>query len=319
MLIMTFNQINYFLAVAQHLNFTRAAAALFVTQSTLSRSIAALETELGVTLLERDFHNVGLTPAGELMNREMQGIMGAINGLIRRVQQVDGRENDRLVIGILEGQAVATSMLFAIRILSDNFPQFSVDIRKMSHQELIEAIKSRDIDIAETILAPDTVLDEELLHIRLEDVKNYLVAWTEDPIWQRKPSLDSLRDQTLIIPERIHPGVDCVNRVLAEAGIEPAVRKASDMETHSLWLDAGVGVSICNEGHVICASPSVRPLMAVPLEELPKVSIALMWNKEHDTPMLSRFLNYVKSSLESGNAAERPVEKKSPIVLKEWK
>ena len=110
-----------------------------------------------------------------------------------------------------------------------------------------------------------------------------------------------------------------MNRVLAEAGIEPAVRKASDMETHSLWLDAGVGVSICNEGHVICASPSVRPLMAVPLEELPKVSIALMWNKDHDTPMLSRFLNYVKSSLESGNAAERPVEKKSPIVLKEWK
>lgn len=316
---MTFNQINYFLAVAQHLNFTRAATALFVTQSTLSRSIAALETELGVTLLERDFHNVKLTPAGELMNREMQGIMGAINGLIRRVQQVDGRENDRLVIGILEGQAVATSMLFAIRILSDNFPQFSVDIRKMSHQELIEAVRARDIDIAETILAPDTVLDEDLRCLRLEDVKNYLVAWTEDPIWEKKPCLESLKGQTLVVPERSHPGMECVSRCLAEAGIAPALRKASDMETHSLWLDAGVGVSICNEGHVICASPSVRPLMAVPLEELPRVSVTLMWSAGHDTPMLSRFLNYVESSIKNGNGEERPVEKTSPIVLKEWK
>lgn len=316
---MTFNQINYFLAVAQHLNFTRAATALFVTQSTLSRSIAALETELGVKLLERDFHNVRLTPAGELMNREMQGIMGAINGLIHRVQQVDGQENERLVIGILEGQAVASSMLFAIRILSDNFPQFSVDIRKMSHQELIEAAKAGDIHVAETILAPDTVLDEELKYLRLEDVKNYLVAWTEDPIWKRKPCLESLRDCTLVVPEKNHPGMECVIRGLADAGVEPAIRKASDMETHSLWLDAGVGVSICNEGHVICASPSVRPLMAVPMDELPMVSIALMWSEKRTTPMLERFLDYVDSSVERAVNAERPVEKISPIVLKEWK
>lgn len=316
---MTFNQINYFLAVAQHLNFTRAATALFVTQSTLSRSIAALETELGVRLLERDFHNVKLTPAGELMNREMQGIMGAINGLIHRVQQVDGQENERLVIGILEGQAVASSMLFAIRILSDNFPQFSVDIRKMSHQELIEAAKAGDIHVAETILAPDTVPDEELKYLRLEDVKNYLVAWTEDPIWKKKPCLESLRDCILVVPEKNHPGMECVIRCLTEAGIKPAIRKASDMETHSLWLDAGVGVSICNEGHVICASPSVRPLMAVPMDELPMVSIALMWSEKRTTPMLERFLDYVGSSVERAVNAERPVEKISPIVLKEWK
>lgn len=313
MQIMTFNQIQYFLAVAQHLNFTRAASALFVTQSTLSRSIAALETELGVSLLERDFHNVRLTPAGELMNREMQGIMGAINGLIRRVQQLDGRENDRLVIGILEGQSVATSMLFAIRILSDNFPQFSVDIRKMSHKELMEAVRAGDIDIAETILAPDTGLEADLRYLRLEEVKNYLVAWSEDPIWEKKPCLASLKGRTMVVPEKSHPGMECVNRCLAEAGIKPAIRKASDMETHSLWLDAGVGVSICNEGHVICASPSVRPLIAVPMEELPSVSVALMWNPNHDTPMLGRFLHYVEGSVRDGagdgSGEVRPVEK----------
>ena len=52
---MTFNQINYFLNVAKHLSFTKAASSLFITQSTLSRSIASLEDELGVVLLKRDF------------------------------------------------------------------------------------------------------------------------------------------------------------------------------------------------------------------------------------------------------------------------
>lgn len=54
---MTFNQINYFLTIAKHLNFTQAASELFVAQSTLSRSMAALEAEIGVKLLQRDFHN----------------------------------------------------------------------------------------------------------------------------------------------------------------------------------------------------------------------------------------------------------------------
>ena len=94
---MTFNQINYFLAVENQLSFTRAAAALFVTQSTLSRSISALETELGANLLERDFHNVNLTPAGELMYREMRGIMDTINGLVQRVQAVGDSDNGKLV------------------------------------------------------------------------------------------------------------------------------------------------------------------------------------------------------------------------------
>ena len=66
---MTFNQINYFLNVAKHLSFTKAASSLFITQSTLSRSIASLEDELGVVLLKRDFHNLSLTPARAVLSR----------------------------------------------------------------------------------------------------------------------------------------------------------------------------------------------------------------------------------------------------------
>lgn len=89
---MTFNQINYFLTIAKHLNFTQAASELFVAQSTLSRSMAVLEAEIGVKLLQRDFHNVTLTAAGELMYCEMEKIMAEIGIVVHRVQAVANNE-----------------------------------------------------------------------------------------------------------------------------------------------------------------------------------------------------------------------------------
>lgn len=296
---MTFNQINYFLAVANQLSFTRAAAALFVTQSTLSRSISALETELGVNLLERDFHNVKLTPAGELMYREMRGIMDTINGLIQRVQAVGDSDNGKLVIGVLEGQNVDPILLFAIKSLSDLYPEFSVDIRKMSHQQLLAEAMNQNLDVVETILTDDTELDPELECIILKKVQNYLVAKSDDPIWESPVSLSSVNGKTLVVPAKPHPGLESVFQILTAAGITPVIKAASDMESHALWLEAGVGVSILNESHIIYCSHAFRPLSAVALPELSKVSVALVWNKNSSSKMLGQFLDLIRKDLAS--------------------
>lgn len=294
---MTFNQINYFLAVANHLNFTRAAASLFVTQSTLSRSIAALETELGIELLERDFHNVKLTPAGELMCKEMKVIMDTINGVIQRVQALGGSANGKLVIGILEGQNVDPILLFAIKSLSDTYPEFSVDIRKMNHRQLLEELKAGNLDVVLTLIDPNTQLEEELQYVELKKVKNYLVAKSDDPIWDAEPSLAAIDDRVLIAPGKPHPGMESAYQAIAEAGITPKIKTASDMESHALWLEAGVGVSILNQSHIIYSSRAFRPLSAVALPELPDVSVGLLWNSLHCTEMLEKFLNYIKQDL----------------------
>lgn len=294
---MTFNQINYFLAVANHLSFTRAAASLFVTQSTLSRSIAALETELGVELLERDFHNVKLTPAGELMFKEMKVIMDTINGVIQRVQALGGSANGKLVIGILEGQNVDPILLFAIKSLSDAYPEFSVDIRKMNHRQLLEELKANNLDIVESILDSNTHLDEDLDYVELKKVKNYLVAKSDDPIWDAEPNLAAIDGRVLIAPGKTHPGMERAYQAISDAGITPKIKTATDMESHALWLEAGVGVSILNQSHIIYSSRTFRPISAVALPELPDVSVVLMWNKVHCTEMVEKFLNYINYDL----------------------
>ena len=61
---MEIRQLKYFAAVADTLNFSRAAETLFISQSALSKQVADLERELGMVLLQRDKRSVRLTPAG---------------------------------------------------------------------------------------------------------------------------------------------------------------------------------------------------------------------------------------------------------------
>ena len=71
---MTIKQLEYFMAVARTLSFTEAAGELYISQPALSRSIATLESELGVPLLTRNHHSVALTAAGTLLASELPNL-----------------------------------------------------------------------------------------------------------------------------------------------------------------------------------------------------------------------------------------------------
>ena len=294
---MTRNQINYFLAVAKFLNFTQAASSLFVTQSTLSRSIAALENEIGVQLLERDFHNVRLTPAGVVMNNEMQSLMREIEAVIKRVQATANITSNKFAIGILSGQQIDNQILLTLRNLSDKYPKFSMDVKRMGYSDLIAELKANRLDIAETVVTETTVLDPEIECYSISTAKNYLIAHIDNKIWNERVSLKSVDGKTLVVAEEAHPGDDGLRRKIEEAGLHPIYRGAADMETHSLWLEAGMGVSILNENNIIYSSRAFRPLKTAHITELADVHIALIWNKNHPAPLVDEFITFIKSGL----------------------
>lgn len=79
--------LRYFVAVAEELNFARAAERLGMSAPPLSRAIRNLEAELGVTLFERTTHRVALTPAGEVLLAEAVPVLDALTAAARRTRR----------------------------------------------------------------------------------------------------------------------------------------------------------------------------------------------------------------------------------------
>jgi DNA-binding transcriptional LysR family regulator len=84
---MKLRQLRHFTAVASHGNFSRAAKALYLTPSSLSRQVKALEDELGVALFKRESNSVSLTPSGQIFFEEAREILTRVDKAIRRVQK----------------------------------------------------------------------------------------------------------------------------------------------------------------------------------------------------------------------------------------
>ena len=72
---MQLRQLEYFIAVAEHLNFTKAAQQFYISQTAVTLQIKALEEELGVTLFHRSNRKVELTPAGKTFLEDANAIL----------------------------------------------------------------------------------------------------------------------------------------------------------------------------------------------------------------------------------------------------
>lgn len=95
-------ELRYFIAVAEELNFTRAAARLGMAQPPLSAAIGKLERKLGVTLLERTSRRVTLTPAGAMLLAEGRSAVEGVGAAIARVRR-EGTGDGRLVVAVKPG------------------------------------------------------------------------------------------------------------------------------------------------------------------------------------------------------------------------
>jgi len=100
-------RLRYFVAVAEELNFGRAAALLGIAQPSLSRAIQRLEAQLGVLLLERTTRHVALTAAGQTLLQQARTVLTASAAATRRTQRA-GRSDSTLRVAVKPSGTVAT-------------------------------------------------------------------------------------------------------------------------------------------------------------------------------------------------------------------
>lgn len=139
--------LNYFLTVAQEQNITRAADILHITQPTLSRQLAQMEEDLGVTLFERDAKKISLTPAGNLLVHRGKEIMTMIEKTEQELKDQEANLSGNISFGAGEYRTVEV-LADMIKAFQDKYPAVTFDIFTSTADILKEKMEKGLIDIS---------------------------------------------------------------------------------------------------------------------------------------------------------------------------
>ncbi|HEX3813687.1 MAG TPA: LysR substrate-binding domain-containing protein [Mycobacteriales bacterium] len=136
-------KLRYFVAVAEELNFGRAAERLHIAQPVLSRQIRALEQELHAQLFTRTTRATELTPAGRQLLEDSGPLLAGAAALRRRVQ-LAARGRATFTIGFMPGLTVTADA----RTLADRHPGLSVEVQRTSWTDQIEVVHDGQVDVS---------------------------------------------------------------------------------------------------------------------------------------------------------------------------
>lgn len=137
----------YFVAVAEELNFRRAAERLRISQPTLSTQIRQLEEFLGVVLLDRDTQRVEMTSAGAEFLEECRRLLREVDGMVLRVQQSGIQIPQRLSIGFVASLGHGFMPLL-LRSFHQQFPDVLLRLQEMDTSQQTLALRDGRLDLS---------------------------------------------------------------------------------------------------------------------------------------------------------------------------
>jgi LysR family transcriptional regulator, hca operon transcriptional activator len=165
--------LRYFVAVAEELSFTRAAARLHTAQPSLSQQIRQLEEWVGTPLLRRDKHHVELTPAGQVMLAEAREILERTSSAVRNALEAANKDARLISIGV-NPSAQVKIIPTLLPVFEGRFHETRVVLHSLPTVEQVAGLHNHVIDIGfmrridDPDLITETVLREDivvLLHI----------------------------------------------------------------------------------------------------------------------------------------------------------
>jgi DNA-binding transcriptional LysR family regulator len=244
---MELRRLRYFVAVAEELNFTRAAERLHIAQPPLSVQIRALEDELGARLFDRDRRRVFLTQAGRHLLERAHSILALVDDTTAEVRFAALGKVGRLQLGYTPSAMFTSWLTLAIKRFRVSHPHVLLTLREMTSLDQINSLHYRTLDAGiarkPDIHAPQGVQFEEWYRAPL-----MLAVANDHPFTKRRAvRIADLRDQPLIMYPR-DSGIGLyweVIRLCAKAGFRPLIaREALELTTIIGLVDAGVGIAV---------------------------------------------------------------------------
>ncbi len=144
---MDINRLNEFITLATHLNYSKAANQLYLTQPALSRHIHDLEQTIGAKLFVRDTHNVYLTSVGKLFFQEAREIIARYEHALEAIRELSASTTGEVRLGFL-GAAVQPFLAKFYHMFTEKHPQIQLNLYADDLDALISLLNNDELDCA---------------------------------------------------------------------------------------------------------------------------------------------------------------------------
>nr|WP_203593178.1 hydrogen peroxide-inducible genes activator [Streptomyces sp. SID9124] len=233
-----------FAAVAEHLHFRDAAAAIGMSQPALSGAVSALEEALGAQLIERTTRKVLLSPAGERLAVRARVVLDAVGELMEEAEAVRAPFTGVLRLGVIP--TVAPYLLPAVlRLVHERYPALDLQVHEEQTSSLIEGLGAGRLDL---LLLAVPLGVPGISELPLFDEDFVLVMDRGHPLGGRADiPRDALRKLPLLLLDEGHCLRDQALDICREAGRTegaPVTTTAAGLSTLVQLVAGGLGVTL---------------------------------------------------------------------------
>jgi len=281
-------QLQYFLILAEELNFSRAARRLYIAQPSLSQQIRQLENDLETDLFDRSVRPIRLTNAGQLLLGDAYNLVADVEATAREVRRAGRGEIGRLRIGYSYG-GLYDMVLALLRRVRQAWPDANMAIHQLPQREQLPALRMGRVDVVLARLTEPLTPDVVVRPLRDERLIAILPA--EHPLAAgRTVNLSALSHEPFVMfPRRLEPVVfDNYIQACLQAGFNLRLEhEVSDAQTQALAIAAGLGVGLSGE-HLALRFPELVYRRVDP--EFTIARIAVIWAESRLPAALVPFL-----------------------------
>jgi DNA-binding transcriptional LysR family regulator len=285
---MELRQLEYFVAVADEANFTRAAERVHISQSGVSAQIRRLEDDLGATLIDRSGRVATVTAAGAAALRHARAVLSSADAMRKAVDDVTGLIRGRLVVGMVIGCRVVP-LFDALAAFHRGHPGVEIALVEDNSDRLVELVRTGEADLALVATAGSPPPGVEGFPI----VSERLVAAVPQghPLARRRrASLADINAHPVVcLPEGT--GIrTAFDQACAARGMQPNIAlEASAPDSVAHLASRGLGVAVLSPSVITGQQDQLR-VIAITDVETPTV-LSLIWNTT-SSPALQQLVRY---------------------------
>lgn len=293
---MNLNQLKYFISVAEHQSFTKAANQYYISQTAITQQVQALETTIGTQLIDRTTRPISLTPSGTVFLAEARSILRHMDTAVSRTREASHGLMGTLRIGYTKGYE-QSSLPKRLRDFHREFPNILITCYRNDTDMLAAGLLNREYDIIFTWDSTN-IRQEEALQIRLiEKFPLYVALYNTHPFARRESlSRSDLKGENIIFMSPSGTGDSFGDAHYVElyqkAGFQPNILlRTSDYESILMMIAAEEAICIVPE-YCIGKLRSVDNVTFRPLSgEEETEEILAVWHEGHTSIALQHFID----------------------------